>query len=474
MLKFSGASVGGLLLGNSLNSAGSSFSASEYDPAQSNSLFDSLPEFTPGEKLDPDEMRITFLGTSCIPRLSQECNSVYIEVGSGDQFVFDCGTGVSAKYNALGVPMSKMNKIFLTHLHADHTSDLTHIYCFGPAEDRKSPLFIFGPKDSGFVYHDPDGNRRGPYLDGTKAFCERLREMNRWHTESFSFGPTSYPDYQKIKPTQLSWGLPVPPIPVADDSDDDGYAIIPIELEWRNSGRHPYDNIAYHNQETGVTITHFPAIHTRQGSVSYKLTWNNMSVIFTGDTKPNQDVIEQAKGVDVLIHEMVMPAYVWAAKNSGLPPTDPDFIKAYDYALQVQNSSHTPQGAFGYLMSQIEPAPRLTVATHFQAEDDTIFSATQSVRNHVPTGELTFAADFMVLNVSKERILQRRAVVSPYAFYPVSPPQTNTNSPKYWKWNNPDIKDFAVPDPTAQIDPAREVPQTNPETGQANYRIDGY
>jgi ribonuclease Z len=157
-----------------------------------------------------------------------------------------------------------------------------------------------------------------------------------------------------------------------------------------------------------------------------------------------------------------------------LPPTDPEFIKAYDYALQVQNSSHTPQGAFGYLMSQIDPAPRLTVATHFQAEDDTIFSATQSVRNHVPAGELTFAADFMVLNVSKERILQRRAVVSPYAFYPVSPPLATTNRPKYWKWNDPNIKDFAVPDPTAQIDQAREVPQTDPDTGQVNYRVDGY
>jgi hypothetical protein len=80
----------------------------------------------------------------------------------------------------------------------------------------------------------------------------------------------------------------------------------------------------------------------------------------------------------------------------------------------------------------------------------------------------------MVLNVSKERILQRRAVVSPYAFYPVSPPEATTNSPKYWKWNNPAIKDFAVPDPTAQIDPAREVPQTDPDTGKVNYRVDGY
>jgi ribonuclease Z len=87
-------------------------------------------------------LRITFLGTSLVPRLNQECNSVFVEVGSGDQFVFDCGSGVVAKYNAMGIPFSRMDKIFLSHLHGDHMDDLTHIYCFGPSLDRKSPLYV--------------------------------------------------------------------------------------------------------------------------------------------------------------------------------------------------------------------------------------------------------------------------------------------------------------------------------------------
>ena len=106
MLKLSGTTLGGIALGSPLLSFGNSPSnEGSSDPSQTNSYFNSLPAFTPPEPLAPDEMRITILGSSCIPRLSQECNSVYVEVGSGDQFVFDCGTGVAAKYNAMGLPI---------------------------------------------------------------------------------------------------------------------------------------------------------------------------------------------------------------------------------------------------------------------------------------------------------------------------------------------------------------------------------
>jgi ribonuclease Z len=476
MLKISGTTLGGgLLMASPLGSLASASSNAEgTEPSEKNTLYDTLPVFPSGEQLDANQMRITFLGTSCIPRLSQECNSVYVEVGSGDQFVFDCGTGVVAKYNAMGIPMSKMNKIFLTHLHADHMSDLTHIYGFGPAEDRKSPLYIWGPANSGFTYTDPQGNIRGPYNDGTRAFCENFRNFMRWHTESFSFGATSYANQDL--PTRESWGLPVELVQVSDDLPDDGFAIYPIELDWTKTGEDPLtpdDNIAYYNPDTGVKITHFPAIHTRFGSISYKLEWNGMSMIFSGDTKPNKHILRHAGGVDVLIHEMVMPAWVWAEKNSGYLPGDDDWLIALNYATEVQNSSHTPQGAFGYILSQITPPPRLAVATHFQASDDTITSAMQSVRNHYPVGEITFAADLMVLNVSANQIIQRRAVVSPYAYYPETQPK-DTNPSLYWQYQDPDLQTGHIPDAYAQIDIAEEVPAVDPDTNNVNYNTNGY
>jgi ribonuclease Z len=490
VLKIPAVALGGLVLGSAMSGCSSSSSASAAtgpDPTKTNSLISGLAPYYPRtETLGANEMRITFLGTSCIPRLAQECNSIFVEVGSGpdgplDQFVFDCGTGVIAKYNAMGIQIRKLNKIFLTHLHGDHMSDLTHIYCFGPSADRKSPLYIWGPGPSGLA--DPNG-----YIyndDGTKVFCQRFRDAMRWHTESFSFGATSYASCPTPAKNQSDWGLssrpafaPVVPSTGPQDGNTDGYAIVPIELDWTKKGTVPDDNVAYNNVATGVKITHFPVIHCRKGSIAYKLEWTipssggkTLTIIFSGDTKPNYDMIDQAinggNGIDVLLHEMVVPAEVWAAKNLGYSnvaqaKTDPLWVPASNYALAVQNSSHTPQGAFGYLLSQITPnPPRLAVATHFQATDDTIASALASIRNHYPTGEVTVAADLMVLNVTPTTIKQRRAVVSDYAWYPVAHIYPDLNlPPKY-------------PNATAQIDLTREVPAGTDALGNPTYNVDG-
>ncbi len=68
MLKLSGASLGGLALGGPLSGYGKPAGANVTDPSQKNSFFDSLPVFPLGEPLASDEMRITILGSSCIPR----------------------------------------------------------------------------------------------------------------------------------------------------------------------------------------------------------------------------------------------------------------------------------------------------------------------------------------------------------------------------------------------------------------------
>ncbi len=171
---------------------------------------------------------------------------------------------------------------------------------------------------------------------------------------------------------------------------------------------------------------------------------------------------------------MVMPAQTWAEKNSGLKPGDPGYQQSYNLALEVQNSSHTPQNAFGFIMSQLSPPPRLMVATHFQAQDDTIQSALRSVRNHSPVGELTFAADLMVINVSKTKIIQRRAIVSDYAFLPFLPqPLPPAGDPIYWKWGD-DAHTYKVPDATAQLDMSSDIPPIDPVTGKVNYNPDGF
>jgi ribonuclease Z len=203
------AAAGGLTLSGYDVRRASGSGVHESDPAQRNTLFDELPTFRPGEKLGEDEMRITFLGTSCLPRLTQQGPSVYVEVGWNkekrqplDYAIFDCGMGVAANYIAMDIPYSRMDKIFLSHLHADHMSELSVIYCFGESIDRKSPLYVWGPAASGV----PDPVTGEIYADGTRAALEHFREMWRWHTEAFSFTTNGYRAYQY--PTKESWGTP--------------------------------------------------------------------------------------------------------------------------------------------------------------------------------------------------------------------------------------------------------------------------
>jgi ribonuclease Z len=534
-LKLSGLALGGLAFagsagksiaatskygGGNPNASLDSFYPTHYD-TQRYTYFEQLKPITPwgkdikgnltGTKLEPDEMRITFMG-SVIPflRRAQAEMSIFVEVGWDedkqqplDQFIFDFGCGVSANYQACGVELGRMDKIFINHLHADHVSDLIHAYGFGPSSYRYSPLFVWGNKPSGVPnpgktplvtnsnnYSDtPDY-----YDDGVQAFCTHLREASRWHTESQAFLSSAYEGYPSLAEIAANWGLPYVPAPAGDDPLNDSYALIPIGLEWwktglDDEGKPTGDNIAYNNATTGSKVLHYPVIHCRKGSMGYKLEWTPpgaqkpLTMIYSSDTKPewnsiyhaiNKDEDGNARGVDVFIHEMVPAAEVHAMKSQGL--TEPGSGEMWDRTVQgitdVQNSSHTPQGAFGYMLSQMDPRPRLPVVTHFPVADDTVACALKSIQAHCPDikklgDQLVWSFDLMVLRVFPDRIEQRRAEVNDFSFNPPMPlSDKKMYAPKY---HTEDGK----PDSFAQIDREAEIPSTE-EGDEETYRKDGY
>lgn len=128
--------------------------------------------FYPGEKVALDEIRVTALGTGMpFARRRQASAGWLVELGNGDVFVFDLGTGSSANLNALGVPHSKLDKVFLTHLHVDHFGDLTSLFALGMVRGRFTPLNVWGPSSS-------------EERLGTKAFGEAFTRMMAWDIES--------------------------------------------------------------------------------------------------------------------------------------------------------------------------------------------------------------------------------------------------------------------------------------------------
>ena len=393
LFKYSGLALGGLAIAGS---AGPAFAAPLVAPQ-------ARPKISLEKYPEQGQMRITFCGTWFTPRVNQACNSVFVELGNenNDAFVFDCGAGVVSRYVTLGVPYSRMDKIFLTHLHGDHMSDLVTIYCFGPSSDRKSPLHVWGPS----------GDTKD---EGTKAFCDNLYDLCKWHRESFSFLPTGY-----VK-------------------GGDGYDLKAYELHYmQNPG------LAY--RKNGVKISHFPAIHARDGAISYKLEWNGHSMVFTGDTKPNNYVLENAVGVDVLIHEMTTTPEVWTTKMTGLkPPFDrPSRGETYESVLEsnteVIANSHTEWGAYGHILNQTHP--RLAVATHYPNDPDLVQPGLDGINCSYPVNEheVVIAQDLMVITIDADgTITQAQADVCgscPDSVWPTGAPLTHELAPS--KYDGP-------------------------------------
>jgi ribonuclease Z len=356
LFKYSGLALGGLAIAGS---AGQAMAAPPETPQ-------AMPKLSLEQYPQPGQMRITFLGTWFSPRINQASNSIFVEVGNrnNDSFVFDCGSGVVSRYVSLGVPYSRMDKVFLTHLHGDHMSDLVTIYCFGPAGDRKSPLHVWGPS----------GDHRD---EGTRRFCDNLYELCKWHRESFSFLQTGY------------------------KKGGDGYDLKAYELPYmKNPG------LAY--RKNGVTIRHFPAIHARDGAISYKLEWQGHSMVFTGDTKPNTYVLQNAAGVDVLIHEMTTTPEAWTTKMTGLKPPFANQDEATTYAevlasnTEVIANSHTEWGAFGHILSRTNP--RLAVATHYPNDPDLIQPGLAGINCAYPLDEheVVIAQDLLVITIDAD------------------------------------------------------------------------
>jgi len=336
------------------------------------------------------------------------------------------------------------------------------------------------------------------YNDGVSNMCFHLREALRWQTESQAFQSSAYTSYPTPAEIQAAWNLPILPLPAGDDPYQDANALIPIELDFIKSGQGfradgvTRDNVAYMNTNTFATVSHYPVIHNRKGSMGYKLEWTPpgatkpLTMLYASDTKPETNSIHQAinggEGVDVYIHEMILAQEALVLKAAGYaePLTNayPEYALTWSNSIYnawlVMESSHTSQGAFGYMLSQISPRPRLTVATHFPTSDDTVACALRSVQAHCPDikkagDQLVWSFDLMGLRVFPDKILQRRAVVNDFAFStPTSVDYSTVQmyAPKYHtttgEW-----------DPYIQLDQSALIPATNYD-GTINYRGDGY
>jgi ribonuclease Z len=94
-------------------------------------------------------MELTFLGTGAgMPSNQRNVTSIALRLlaNRGAIWLFDCGEGTQHQFMKASFKLSKLDKIFITHLHGDHIFGLPGLLTSRAHQGVKAPLMIFGPQ----------------------------------------------------------------------------------------------------------------------------------------------------------------------------------------------------------------------------------------------------------------------------------------------------------------------------------------
>ena len=105
--------------------------------------------------------------------------------------------------------------------------------------------------------------------------------------------------------------------------------------------------------EDGVTVKHWQRSHAKDGASGYRLDWNGLCFVWTGDGRPSKLDEKYAKGCDVYVTEMQPEPVEISSGVQGVPP----FLARYTI-----DTHHTPGYAAGYLANKVQP--RLFMTPH--------------------------------------------------------------------------------------------------------------
>jgi len=201
-------------------------------------------------KADSD-FKVTLLGTGTpIPDPDRFGPSTLVEAGN-KKLLFDAGRGVPIRVRQLGFRESKIDVVFLTHYHSDHTAGIPDIWLTGWLGNfRQEPFRLIGPV-------------------GAKSLMANLESAYALDIKI------------RLEDEKLSPG---------------GIATVVEEFE--------KDGVVY--DKDGVKVIAFAVDHGAaiKPAVGYRIEYNGHAVVISGDTRYDQNVIKYGTGVDLLIHEV--------------------------------------------------------------------------------------------------------------------------------------------------------------------------
>lgn len=202
--------------------------------------------------------RVVVLGTGT-PVADPERSGPAVAVVVNDRaYLVDCGPGVvrraaAAEKNGIAaLKATKLNIVFITHLHSDHTLGYPDLIFSPWVLGRKEALEAYGPR-----------GLRNMTSHVEKAWTEDVRVRRQ--------------------------GL--------EQANADGYKVNVHEIR---------AGVVYHDEN--VTVTAFPVRHgTWKAAYGYVFQTRDRKIVISGDTAPTDEVVKACDGCDVLLHEVFNP-----------------------------------------------------------------------------------------------------------------------------------------------------------------------
>ena len=215
------------------------------------------------------DTRVILLGTGT-PNPEPDRMGPAVAIVSGARaYVVDCGPGVVRRAAEAGIGMEQLTRVFITHLHSDHTAGYPDLILTPPNADRRDPLEAYGPP-----------GLRAMTASILKAWSEDLniRLHGTQPHNARAFEVTAH----EVKPGEVY--------------RDETVRVIAFAV------RHGDWKYAY----------------------GYRFEAADKVIVVSGDTTYSESLIAAAKGADILVHEVY--------SQKGLAGRTPDWRKYHSAA----------------------------------------------------------------------------------------------------------------------------------------------